>query len=207
MASVLGIDPDEYAVDQVRGNPSLGLESAELMRRLNPLTREANIRRSLYGPAFKHGLAKRVLAKRSGDEPKLVLPPTVHAWARARAARQAQEISDSGAHVVGDLRDLEPVLPTEGGMQPEDVADSRLLELCLAALVTMGSQWDTARTTAAESEAAAAKLETTAEKLRTDNRRLARRVKQLDARVRRLESHPYRAALRAGVNRVRRIRP
>ena len=62
MCTVLGTGYEEVRLGGLGSNTSLGLESAELMRRLNRVARQEGLRESLYNQAFKHGMAKRVLA-------------------------------------------------------------------------------------------------------------------------------------------------
>jgi hypothetical protein len=155
-------------------NSSLGMESAEMMRRLNRLAREDGLPTALYQKAFKHELAKGVLAERTRAESRLVLPPEHHEWARREAARQIEAVRASGVHVVGDLAELEPVLDASPGPQPQDVADAALLDIALAGLVSMARRWGPATDSAG--------------RLRTENERLR-------ARVEHFERHPARAAL------------
>jgi hypothetical protein len=171
---VLGSD---YAHDRsaAGSNTSLGMESAEMMRRLNRLAREDGLPTALYQHAFKHGLAKGVLAERTREESKLVLPPAYHEWARREATRQIEAVRASGVDVVGDLEELQPVVDAVTGQQPADIPDAALLDISLGALVTMARQWGPARDTAAS--------------LRAENARLRERVEHL-------ERHPGRAVLR-----------
>jgi hypothetical protein len=146
-----------------------------MMRRLNRLAREDGVSTALYQHAFKHGLAKGVLAERTREESKLVLPPACHEWARRQAARQIEAVRASGVNVVGDLEELKPVLDSGTGQQPGDISDGVLLDISLGALVTMARQWGPTRDKAAN--------------LRAENARLRERVEHL-------ERHPGRAVLR-----------
>lgn len=197
MCQVLGIDGSGYSVESADSNVSLGLESAELMRRLNPLAREAGMRKSLYHQVFKHGLAKRVLARRSSDQSRLSLPEEYRTWALDKAAQQVQAIEAAQVNVVGDLQDLQPVLTSTHTLQPEDVPDDVLLEATLAGLVIMGRQWDRARNQAAE-------LAQENQRLQERLKRSQRRAEGLQERIAQVESHPVRTAVGAGVRRVRR---
>jgi hypothetical protein len=145
-----------------------------MMRRLNRLAREDGLPTALYQKAFKHELAKGVLAERTRAESRLVLPPEHHEWARREAARQIEAVRACGVHVVGDLAALEPVLDPSPGPQPQDVPDAVLLDIALAALVSMARRWGPAMDSAG--------------KLRTENDRLR-------AQVDHFERHPARAAL------------
>lgn len=136
-ASVVGVDAAEYDASGSGTNESLGLESAELMRRLNDLSRTRGMDWPEYDEAFKHALAKRTLARRKNLESSLALPPEQEPWVRARAEEMKQAVRASGASVVGDLADLDPVFSGKG-IQPDQVTDAALLEAALEGLVGLG---------------------------------------------------------------------
>lgn len=136
-ASVVGVDAAEYDASGSGTNESLGLESAELMRRLNDLSRTRRMDWPEYDEAFKHALAKRTLARRKNQESSLALPPEHEPWVRARGEEMKQAVRASGAGVVGDLADLDPVFSGKG-IQPEQVTDAALLEAALEGLVGLG---------------------------------------------------------------------
>ena len=136
-ADVMQIDPDGYRTDDLAGNESLGLESAELMRRVNELVRHEQLPRRAYNRQFKHQLAKEVLAARRARESRLALPDEAAAWARELAEEHIAAVTALGTRVVGDLAELRPAAPT-AGRQPDEISDSELLETALAAIVGMG---------------------------------------------------------------------
>ncbi len=173
MCAVLGGAYEDCQLGGLGSNTSLGLESAELMRRLNRAAREGGLPESTYHRVFKHGVAKRLLAERSARESKLVLPVAHHEWARRQATHQIEAVEKSGVKVVGDLADLQPVLGTAGGRQPDEVTDAELLDLALGALVGMARRSDTAGQA------------------------------RLRDRVRRFEANPGRAALKIYARKVR----
>ncbi len=197
MSEVLGIDGSGYSLDSVDSNVSLGLESAEIMRRLNPLARAAGFRKAAYHQVFKHGIAKKVLAGHRDEESRLGLPVEHHDWARERAAQQITAVEQSGVHVVGDLQDLQPVLDMADARQPEDVSDGELLEVCLAGLVTMGGQWDSARNEVVELGAECASLS-------AQLKQSQQQVERLEGRVQQFESRPVRSAAALRAKRMRR---
>jgi len=192
VCQVLGDAYQGYVLDDVGSNLSLGLESAELMRRLNRLAREEGVRGPLYHQVFKHRLAKDVLVRRKGKDSRLALPPAYHEWARRRAAQQIKELEASGVHVVGHPQELQPVLAASAGRQPSDVPAEVLLEICLRALITMARQWSPARGAPTD--------------LRSENARLQDRVQQFESSPGRTALGLYARAARARVSALRRDR-
>lgn len=94
------------------GNTSIGLEQAEVLRRVN---RALGRRLSLPGPyttlvkgAFAHG----VLSRRPGT--KLLLGGEDLEYARKRSAEIVDRLRDAGYDVVGDLADLTVPLTDTG---------------------------------------------------------------------------------------------
>lgn len=158
LCAVLGIDPQGYAVADVGSNESLGLESAELMRRLNPVIRASGMPSAVYGEVFKRGMAKGGLSQRKGDESRLGVPVQHHDWLRARADRQIRTLESSPVRVVGDLEDLRPVLDPARSVQPDQVGTEAVLEAALHGLVAVATQ-RTAEVKRIRREAAALKSE------------------------------------------------
>ena len=141
-----------YVTDGLGGNESLGLESAELMRRVNAhLARSKGGTRG-YNPNFKHRLAKEVLAARRAEESTLALPPAVHEWAGAVAEEHIEAVRSSGVAVIGDLEDLRPSAPRDG-RQPGDLSDAELLDTAVAALVGLARVAGTSQRTRAAAPA------------------------------------------------------
>jgi len=132
-ASVLGIDPQQYDA-RGGGNESLGLESTELMRRINVLSKEQAMTWPVYDPRLKRGLAKRGLSVRKSLETSVTVPAEFHDWVKSRSDEQVAAIRASGAHVTGDLEDLTPVLRAPGP-QPEDIPAEAVLESAVVGLV------------------------------------------------------------------------
>lgn len=135
-AGVLGVDPEGYVTDGLGGNESLGLESAELMRRVNAHLAASTRGTRGYNPSFKHLLAKEILAARRAEESTLAIPPAVHDWVCEAAEEHIDAVRGSGVHVVGDLDELRPSAPRVG-RQPGDISDAELLETAVAALVEL----------------------------------------------------------------------
>lgn len=132
-ASVLGIDPHRYDAGGGR-NESLGLESTELMRRVNVLSKQQGMTWAVYNARLKRGLAKRGLSARKGLETSVTIPAEFHDWVKSRSNEQVASIRTSGAQVTGDLEDLTPTLRA-AGPQPEDISAEALLEAALVGLV------------------------------------------------------------------------
>jgi hypothetical protein len=138
-AEVLGIDPHGYTTQGLGGNESLGLESAELMRRVNAHVKQAKVPRRSYNRQFKARLAKDVLAARRASESSLALPPESRAWLEEVAERHISAVAARGVHVVGDLDELRPGEDL-GGRQPADISDTELLDTAVAALTSLTMQ-------------------------------------------------------------------
>lgn len=139
LAEVVGIEPEGYDLSDLGSNASLGMESAELMRRVNERLLEHDISVAVYNKIFKHRLSKNVLAARKAEESKVLLPAEYHEWARERAEQQIRAIEKSGARVVGDLADLRPRLDSDGQAQTvaaEPDADA-VLEAAVHALIAV----------------------------------------------------------------------
>jgi hypothetical protein len=213
LARVFGIEPDGYVTEGLGGNESLGLESAELMRRLNPLTRDAGVRRAPYNQIYKHGLAKEHLAQRKGAESTLTLPARYHPWAGQAARRQVDALRTSGVQVVGDLTELELDPGGIAAERPESarIADADLLAPALAGLVALGQQWELSTQREAELEK---ELDKVQRRLARSQRRvtklsrrvqtLSRRVTALSRRVQTFEAEPLRTAVRLRARSFRR---
>jgi hypothetical protein len=125
-SEVAGIEPDEWD-DGPRANESLGAASTQLMRRLNVATQDLPL--SAYKKRVK-ALAKHVMGAHRAAEDAIGF--TVPRWLRQESARIVTQLERSGAHVVGDLSELEPVDVT--GVDPAKVDDSAQLEAAVAAL-------------------------------------------------------------------------
>lgn len=142
-AGVLGIDPHGYTTQGLGSNESLGLESAELMRRVNLLVRDAKVPRRAYNRQFKARLAKDVLAARRDRESSLALPPKARAWLAEVGERHIADVAAQGVNVVGDLEELRPA-ESAHGRQPAELTDTELLETAIAALTTLTMRGDVA---------------------------------------------------------------
>jgi hypothetical protein len=125
-SEVVGIAADTWD-EAPRANESLGAASTLVMSRLNAATADLPL------PAYKKrvkGLAKYVMGGHRGEEDPIGF--TVPDWLRDESTRVVADLGRSGAHVVGDLADLEPV--DVRGVDPATVGDAAQLEAALAAL-------------------------------------------------------------------------
>jgi hypothetical protein len=125
-SEVAGIAPDTWD-EAPRANESLGAASTLVMRRLNVATTDLPL--AAYKKRVK-ALAKYVMGGHRGEEEPIGF--TVPAWLREESARVVAGLRASGAHVVGDLADLEPV--DVRGVDPATVGEAAQLEAAVAAL-------------------------------------------------------------------------
>ncbi|MPZ61374.1 MAG: hypothetical protein GEU93_08760 [Propionibacteriales bacterium] len=136
-ASVLGVDPGLARTAPPRSNVSLGVEEAELLRRINPYLRESVGSWLRYERAVKTRFANDMLAGLA-SEPRLVVPDEYQPWLTERARAMIDGLSDGGFDIVGDIADLEPDFGDQPFAAPSDVSPERLLELagrCVAELI------------------------------------------------------------------------
>ncbi len=108
------------------GNVSLGPAEAELLRFVNAALPD-DLPWPRYSRVVKRQFAERKLATRSSE--RIGVPPNWHAVVRERATETIEYLKSSGCQVVGDLDDLNPVLPTTGVTAPEDVSRDDLLRV------------------------------------------------------------------------------
>ncbi|GAA5104952.1 hypothetical protein GCM10025762_07480 [Haloechinothrix salitolerans] len=135
-AAVIGIKPDEYSPPPRGVNTSLGVTSAELMRRVNTLSHKRGMKWRKSERLFKQILSKQVLSQRKGKEPALVLPDEHWPWAIEQGKRIAAEVEQTGARVWGDLAELVPDRAhAREGATPDQATDSELLEAALDGIV------------------------------------------------------------------------
>ncbi len=117
-ARLIGVDPAAFDTALERSNSSLGVEQAELLRRVNV---ELGDRLPLPGPyplVVKNVLAHRILEARQGT--RLALTPDDQAYAAGESRAIAERLTTTGVDVVGDLGDL---VPDVGGADGEADAD------------------------------------------------------------------------------------
>jgi hypothetical protein len=116
-------------------NESLGVVSAELMRRVNEAVEPLDLSEQQYNTAVRAFLAREVLAPRRSDEPKVLPPTAAGAWAEAEADRLIAATRRLDVNVVGDLEELRPASSAfNDDPQP---ADSDVLDAAVDALRAM----------------------------------------------------------------------
>ena len=138
-AGLLGLDPTTYDTGASRANTSLGLEQAELLRRVNVALGDRLPLPGPYPGVVKDVLAHRILAARSGSP--LRLAPEDIAFAAEESRKIADGLAAAGVDVVGSLEDLvvdqdaaEGATAADGYRPPPD-AD--LLDESVAALADL----------------------------------------------------------------------
>lgn len=135
-AAVLGIDPSEYDIPPKGRNLSLGMVSAELMRRVNSVARERGLRWKPSERLLKQVLGKRVLTRRGDREPSLTLPADLYPWVIEQSKRIADDVTHSGVHVWGELTELIPDPATaRDTTTPSAISDRELLEAAIDGIV------------------------------------------------------------------------
>lgn len=192
-AQVLGIEGASYDAGGRGSNESLGRESTELMLRLNEVARRHEVDWKTYEEMFKRSLAKRGLSRRKHVErPQRRLPPELEDWTRARTAEQVKAIEASGARVIGDLADLDPVFPLEAEEETTDT--NAVLEAAVEGLVAL------AKDRAAEHDRLRGRIQELVGKIRADA------AAPPPAPDRESQLHRFLRRGRAALRRVRRSR-
>jgi hypothetical protein len=105
-ATLLGLDPSSFDTELERSNTSLGLEQAELLRRVNAALGDRLPLPGPYPAVVKNVLAHEVLEPRQGTRLALSAADTEYAVAESRAI--ADRLRAAGVDVVGDLDELVP---------------------------------------------------------------------------------------------------
>lgn len=137
VCEVVGIEPRSFGLSSTPRNQSLGVESTEVLRRLNLLYRSSPLTRKAYDTSVKKLLARETLSSRRDLESRLRVPETHHPWARSVAASQIEGIAARGVRVVGDLDELVPRFTSEGVDDPATVDPGDLVDASLHALMAL----------------------------------------------------------------------
>lgn len=113
---LLGAPPDLFHLARRSRavNRSLSAAEAELLRGLNAAARKDPRLWSRHQDLVRSGVISRLQSARlpRPDERTLRLPPWAAPAAQQQGRRQAEQIAESGCHVVGDLTALHSAVPT-----------------------------------------------------------------------------------------------
>jgi hypothetical protein len=133
-AQALRLDPELFAVEDTRANPSLGVAEAAVVRRLNEQIAEV-VPNHHYRAIVREALVHQNL---SGDRrsARLSVPPDVWEWADGLSRRWVAELTRREYDVVGDLDDLLPRAPLPF-VDPDAPTDADLADAALRALTAM----------------------------------------------------------------------
>ena len=131
---VLGLDPAEFPLDDVRTNPSLGVAEAAVVRRLNEQIAEV-VPNHHYRALVREALVHRGLSTERRSAP-LSVPADVWSWASQLSRQWVTELALRGYDVVGDLDDLLPAQPLPF-VDPGALGDAELAETAQRALALM----------------------------------------------------------------------
>jgi hypothetical protein len=136
-AGVFGLDPQAWASESERANPSLGGPVTALVRAINQRVNGGVLANDHYRDLVRETLAHRALAHRRGS-PRLFLPPDVRTWATDLSHRWIAELEAREYDVVGSLEDLRPdTADATGFVDPDDQGPADLVEPMMDAVVTL----------------------------------------------------------------------
>jgi hypothetical protein len=155
-ARTIGLDPDEFSLEVRHANSSVGAEQAELIRRLNLELGDRLEQQGAYPVLVKDELVHALLAQRPGT--RLTLTHDDWAYAVERAEQMVGDLEDSGADVVGDLRDLVPQGEPPPLERYADVEAEKVLAEGIAAIAATLERYHDTRRRLREAEAAAPPL-------------------------------------------------
>lgn len=120
-------------------NESLGVEAAELMRRVAPRVREEVDLEALHWTEqyrwLRRYLAHEVLVPRGGS--RIGLSTADLERLEARAGATATRLRDRGYEVVGDLADLTGQGPAPDGVRPDEVTAEEMLAVAVPVIVQL----------------------------------------------------------------------
>lgn len=142
-ATTVGVEPEAFSLDVRRANTSVGLEQAEMVRRLNSVLGDRLTRQGAYSVLVKDGLVHDMLSQRPGT--RLSLTRAEWDFAVEHGHEMVRDLESLGVDVVGDLHDLIPQgdPPTHDRHPEADV--ERVLDEALAALAASLEAHDDAR--------------------------------------------------------------
>ncbi|HET8560303.1 MAG TPA: hypothetical protein VFL69_07275 [Marmoricola sp.] len=112
-ADVLGLDPRLGYAEAERSNRSVGIAEIAVLRRLNRRLHALGVPREVYVPVVRELVVRDVFSRRP-DQERAVVPPRRRPFVEEVTEEWLEWLEGSGVHVVGDLRDLQPVWPEPG---------------------------------------------------------------------------------------------
>lgn len=138
-AEAAGFDPATCRRAVPVPNESLGVEAAELMRRVAPLAREEVGLETLHWSEqyrwLRRYLAHEVLVPRGGS--RIGLTTRDLERLEARAADTVTRLRRRGYQLVGDLADLTGQGPAPDGVRPDEVSAESMLAVAVPAIVQL----------------------------------------------------------------------
>ena len=138
-ASVFGFDPAVCDTAVAQANESLGVEAAELIRRVAPLAREEIPFESLHWTEeyrwLRRYLGHELLVPRGGS--KIGLRPEAVERLEARSRASVERLRARGYDVVGDLDELLGQSLPPGSVHPDQVTAEQMLEIAAPVMAQM----------------------------------------------------------------------
>lgn len=142
-----GIDADAYTLPGDRANVSLGVNEANLLRRLNMALGD-EVRWPLYNQVVTGLLGMDVLAGRPQPQ-KIVLPGEARAWIAERSHQMIEALRKEDYDVVGDLEDLIPDADPASAAPSETSSgrpgDAEMLDAAVASMAALVGRLQTWR--------------------------------------------------------------
>lgn len=133
LVEAFGLEGVPLALDSYRTNTGLGANEASLLRLVNE-----HLPTSRWRDVLREVVASGQLAERTArtGSPAATLPPDLHGWVSELAADWIKQIGDAGYDVIGDLADLEPVLPTDF-VDPDQPDEHEMLGAAVESIIAL----------------------------------------------------------------------
>ena len=138
---VTGVAPERYDASEATPNTSLGVDEANLLRRLN-LALGDDVRWPLYNRCVTGLLAVDLLPGRP-ERRSIVLTGPDREWMRDQGIRIVGALRERSYHVVGDLDDLvpppeaRPPVTGDDDAPPDDTSDAAMLDAAVASMAAL----------------------------------------------------------------------
>ncbi len=139
-ASTVGLEPDAFSLEVSNPNSSVGVEQAELLRRLNSELGERLDRRGAYPVLVKDQLVHQFLARRPGTKIRLTRDDWTFAVESSRT--MAERLGELGVDVVGSLDELVPVGQGVDQGELDGVSVDEVLQEALASMAELLESFD-----------------------------------------------------------------